>query len=247
MSTGIWSAASGAVGQSAALDVAANNIANAQTPGFRSETAIFRQTLVKAVGQAGAGTRSQRFAVTRTTTPDFRAGQIVHTGRALDCAIPDDRGFFAVSTVNGERYTRAGSFRVAVDGTLVTADGNSVLGTNRRPIQLSPGAASVEIAPDGTVSANGEPTGSTVGVFTFQNLSGLDKEGEILFKARPEAGRVQPHSVALESNAIEQSNANAISSMTSLVNASRQFEMVGKVIEAFSQVEHRAATDIMKR
>jgi len=51
----------------------------------------------------------------------------------------------------------------------------------------------------------------------------------------------------LESSALEQSNANAISSMTTLVNASRQFEMVAKVIEAFSQTEHKAATSIMGR
>lgn len=247
MTTGIWSAASGAMGQSAALDVAANNVANATTPGFRAENAIFRQTLVNAMGGGGAATRSQRYAVTRTTTPDFRAGQIIHTGRALDCAIPDDRGFFAVSTPNGERFTRAGSFRVTAEGTLVTADGHSVLGTNHRPIQLAPGATAVEIGPDGAISANGEATGATIGVFTFQNLPALEKEGEILFRARPEAGRAQAHSVALESSALEQSNANAISSMTTLVNASRQFEMVAKVIEAFSQAEHRAATDIMGR
>lgn len=246
MSTGIWSAASGAVAQSASLDTAANNVANASTPGFRAETAIFRQTLVNAIDQ-NTGTRSQRFAVTRTTSPDMRQGQIVHTGRNLDVAISDDRGFFAVSTPNGERFTRAGSFRVSVDGTLLTADGHTVLGPSHRPVQVSPTATSLEIGPDGAISASGEPTGATIGVFTFGNLGGLEKEGEILFRARPEAGAARIHDGKLESHAIEQSNANAVSSMTTLVNASRQFEMVAKVIEAFSQIERRAATDIMKR
>ncbi len=152
-----------------------------------------------------------------------------------------------MATPNGERFTRAGSFRLTIEGKLVTADGHRVLGSNHRPIQLPPGATSVEIAPDGAIFANGENTGASIGVFTFQNLAGLEKEGEILLRARPEAGRAQPHSVALEPNALEQSNANAISSMTTLVNASRQFEMVAKVIEAFSQIERRAATDIMGR
>ncbi len=246
MSSGIWSAASGAVAQSASLDTAANNVANASTAGYRAETAVFRQTLVNALGQ-NAGTRSQRFAVTRTTAPDFRPGQIIHTGNNLDVAINDDQGFFAVSTPNGERYTRAGNFRVSVDGTLVTADGNPVLGPSRRPVQVSPTASSIEIAPDGSISAGGEPTGASIAVFSFQNLSGLEKDGQVLFRARPEAGRPVVHQAALESHAIEQSNANAVSSMTTLINASRQFEMVAKVIEAFSQIEHRAATDIMKR
>lgn len=246
MSTGIWSAASGAVGQTAALDTAANNVANANTPGFKAETAIFRQTLAAAVNK-NPGTNSQRFAITRTTTPDFRAGMIVPTGRDLDVAIPDDKGFFAVATPNGERYTRAGSFRLTAEGTLVTSAGQAVLGANRRPVQLPPGSTGVEVAPDGRVTVAGEPTGTTIGVFTFQNLSGLEKEGEVLFRARPEAGRAVAHTVALETRALEGSNANAISSMTTLVNASRQFEMVAKVIEAFSQTERRAATDIMKR
>ncbi|HEY8944062.1 MAG TPA: flagellar basal body protein, partial [Polyangiaceae bacterium] len=91
MSSGIWSAASGAVGQTAALDVAANNVANATTPGYRADTSVFRQTLADALGNA-AGTRSQRFAITRTTTPDFTPGQVVHTGRALDVALTDNQG-----------------------------------------------------------------------------------------------------------------------------------------------------------
>jgi len=115
MSTGIWSAASGAVGQIAALDSAAQNIANATTPGFKAEEAVFRQTLVKSIDR-NTGTRSLRYAVSRTTVPDFRAGQMVQTGRPLDVAITDDKSFFMVSTPQGERYTRAGSFRMSVDG-----------------------------------------------------------------------------------------------------------------------------------
>jgi flagellar basal body rod protein FlgG len=246
MSSGIWSAASGAVGQTAALDVAANNVANATTPGYRADTSVFRQTLADALGNA-AGTRSQRFAITRTTTPDFTPGQVVHTGRALDVALTDNQGLFGVSTSNGDRYTRAGSFRLAVDGTLTTAEGYAVLGENRRPIQLSPDAADIQIAPDGSISADGVESGMKIGVFRFNNPAALDKDGSVLLRARPEAGAPQPHTCALESNALESSNANAISNMTTLVNASRQFEMVTRVIEAFSQIERRAATDLMRR
>ena len=110
---------------------------------------------------------------------------------------------------------------------------------------MSVGSATSPVS--GAISASGEPTGATIGVFTFGNLAGLEKEGEILFRPRPEAGPPRIHDGKLESHAIEQSNANAVSSMTTLVNASRQFEMVAKVIEAFSQIERRAATDIMKR
>jgi flagellar basal-body rod protein FlgF len=246
MSSGIWSAASGAVGQSAALDVAANNVANATTPGYRADTSVFRQTLADAIGNA-PGTRSQRFAITRTTTPDFTPGQLVRTSRALDVALTDNQGLFGVSTPNGDRYTRAGSFRLDVEGKLVTAEGYPVLGENRRPIQLSPDAADVQISPDGSISTNGEDSGMKVGVFRFANPAALDKDGSVLLRPRPEAGGPQPHECSLESNALEASNANAITNMTTLVNASRQFEMVTRVIEAFSQIEKRAATDLMRR
>lgn len=246
MSSGIWSAASGAVGQTTALDIAANNVANATTPGFRAETGVFRQTLANAMDQTAA-TRSQRFAVTRTVTPDFRAGQVVQTGRGLDVSLSDDRGLFAVATPNGERYTRAGNFRVDVNGTLVTAEGHAVLGTNRRPLQLPVGAADVRVGSDGTITSSGTDTGMTVGVFRFGNPSALQKDGLVMFRAPPEAGRPEPHDAPLEPNSLEQSNANAVSGMTTLVNASRQFEMVTKVIEAFSQIERRAATDLMSR
>src|SRR6185436_12689868 len=111
MSTGIWSAASGAVGKTTALDVAADNVANATTPGFRAETAVFRQTLATAVDKS-KGTQSMRYAITRTNVPHFDAGQIVESGKPLDVALPEGNAFFVVRTPQGERYTRAGSFRL---------------------------------------------------------------------------------------------------------------------------------------
>ncbi|HEX3851712.1 MAG TPA: flagellar hook basal-body protein, partial [Polyangiaceae bacterium] len=186
MSTGIWAAASGAVGQIAALDTAAQNIANATTPGFRAEEAVFRQTLVKA-SDKNTGTTSQRFAISRTTVPDFRAGQMVQTGRPLDAAISDDKSFFVVSTPQGDRYTRAGSFRMAVNGTVTTPDGYPVLAANHRPVKTDPHAANVSIDREGNLITDGVQ-GQQLALVTFQNLGGLERDGQVLFKARPDAG-----------------------------------------------------------
>jgi flagellar basal-body rod protein FlgF len=243
MSTGIWAAASGAVGQVAALDTAAQNIANATTPGFRAEEAVFRQTLVKATNK-NTGTTSLRYTVSRTTVPDFHAGQMVATGRPLDAAIPDDKSFFMVSTPRGERYTRAGSFRMTVNGTLTTPDGYPVLALNRRPIKVDPHSHNVSLDPQGTVIADGVP-GQKVGLVTFQNLQGLERDGQVLFKAQPSAGKLYASDTLLENNSLELSNANAVTGMTALVNTSRNFEMISKVIEAFGEIDKRAATGIM--
>jgi flagellar basal body rod protein FlgG len=243
MSTGIWAAASGAVGQIAALDTAAQNIANATTPGFRAEEAVFRQTLVKA-SDKNTGTTSQRFAISRTTVPDFRAGQMVQTGRPLDAAISDDKSFFVVSTPQGDRYTRAGSFRMAVNGTVTTPDGYPVLAANHRPVKTDPHAANVSIDREGNLITDGVQ-GQQLALVTFQNLGGLERDGQVLFKARPDAGAPKISDALLETNSVELSNANAVTGMTSLVTTSRNFEMISKVIEAFGDIDKRAATGIM--
>ena len=243
MSTGIWSATSGAVGQIASLDSAAQNIANATTPGFRAEEAVFRQTLVKSIN-ANTGTKSMRYAVSRTTVPDFRAGQMVQTGRPLDVAITDDKSFFAVTTPQGTRYTRAGSFRMAVNGSLVTANGNPVLGANGRAIRIDPNSRNVSLDRDGTLTTDGVP-GPRLAVVTFKDLGALERDGQVMFKARPEAGTPQASGALLETASLEMSNANAVTGMTTLVNTSRNFEMISKVIEAFGEIDKRAASGIM--
>lgn len=243
MSTGIWSAASGAVGQIASLDSAAQNIANATTPGFRAEEAVFRQTLVKSIN-ANTGTKSMRYAVSRTTVPDFRAGQMVQTGRPLDVAITDDKSFFAVATPQGTRYTRAGSFRMAVNGSLVTPSGDPVLAANGRPIKIDPNSHNVSLDRDGTLSSDGVP-GPRLAVVTFKNLGALERDGQVMFRARPEAGTAQASGALLETASLEMSNANAVTGMTTLVNTSRNFEMISKVIEAFGEIDKRAASGIM--
>lgn len=248
MSTGIWSAASGAVGKTAALDVVADNVANASTTGFRAETAVFRQTLARAL-DGSQGTQSMRYAITRTNVPQFNPGQIADTGKPLDAAIEEPNGFFVVSTPQGERYTRAGSFRLDHAGNLVLPDGSPVLGENHRPIQIDPTQVNVRIDRQGQV-VGGDTTEdpiSTLGkllIVKFPNVAGLQKEGNVLLRALPQAGPPGPYTGSLADGAVEESNVNAVKGMTQLVTLSREFEMITKVIEAFSQIDRKAATDI---
>jgi flagellar basal body rod protein FlgG len=244
MSTGIWAAASGAVAQTNALDVAANNIANASTPGFRADRELFRETLANATGQGGDA--SLRYSVVRSVRPDLNVGQIVSTNRGLDVALRGPEGLFVVSTPQGERYTRAGHMNITADGTLTTADGKAYLGADRKPLRVPPGSGNVTFGPDGSLLVDGVDSGSKLGVVSFRNQAGLEKEGDILMRARPEAGRAMPAAADLEVGALELSNSSAIAGMTSLVTASRSFEMLTKVIEAFSQADRSAATSIMK-
>jgi flagellar basal-body rod protein FlgF len=231
------------VGQTAALDVAAGNIANANTPGFRADRALFRQTLAAATDRS-TPTQSLRYSVVRTVEPDRRAGQMVQTGRSLDVALKDSESLFVVSTPEGERYTRAGSFQLAPDGRLTTAGGATVLGAGRSPISVPSGARDVSISPTGDLIVDGTESGSKLMVVTFPRQTGLEKQGSVLLRATPAAGRPVEKDPDLMVGSLELSNSSAIEGMSTLVTATREFEMLSRVVEAFSTIERRAATDI---
>jgi flagellar basal-body rod protein FlgF len=161
-------------------------------------------------------------------------------------ALTDNSSFFAVRGPDGDRYTRAGKLTLDGNGSLLTVDGHKMLGAGRVPIQV-PTDALVTIDANGEVLANGEPTGQRVLVVTFPNVQGLIKEGGSVLRARPETGAAITVDPQIRAGALEMSNANALKSMSGMVTATRQFEMLGRVIDAFSQIERRAATDIARR
>ncbi|MGC4064293.1 MAG: flagellar hook-basal body complex protein [Polyangiaceae bacterium] len=158
MSTGIWSAASGAVAQTTALDVASNNVANATTPGYRADRAIFRRELNQAMGNA-MGTRSLKYSLVRTVEADRRQGQLVHTGKPLDVALKSSDQWFRVSTPRGERLTRVGNLTLAKDGFLKTPEGYNYLGASGAPLRVPPEAKTVSISPDGALVIDGIDSG----------------------------------------------------------------------------------------
>lgn len=243
MSTGIWSAASGAVAQTTALDVASNNVANASTPGFRADRAVFRRELNQAQG-AAMGTRSLKYSLVRTVEPDRRQGQLIHTGRPLDVALKNPDQWFRVSTPEGVRFTRVGSMQLAADGALRSPDGFPYLDAGGAVLRVRPDARTAGIGPDGVLSVDGVDSGQRLAVVRFPNVGALLKDGAVLMRAPPGAGQPVAVDADLETEAIESSNASALSGMTSLVQASREFEMVTRVIDAFSNIEHRTAQEV---
>jgi flagellar basal-body rod protein FlgF len=227
------------------LDVAANNVANASTPGYRADRAVFRATLSQAMG--GVGSQSMKYAIVRSVEPDLKPGSLVSTGRPLDVALSDPDTFFVVSTSQGERYTRAGNITMAADGTLMTPEGLPYLGANRKPLKVDPNLHQLSIGPNGALTAEGEPIGPQLAVVKFANPRALEKEGDVLLRARPGAGPAENADPRVEPGALEMSNRHALRSITGMVQTTRQFDMLSRVIEAFSQADRRAAKDIIGR
>jgi flagellar basal body rod protein FlgG len=241
MSHGIWAAASGAISQTLALDVAAENIANASTPGYHTDRAVFREVLTKAAAKKNGGFNLVYGAVGSIST-DPTAGAFIPTGRPLDVALQGGQ-YLVVKTERGERYTRHGAIQVARDGTLTTRDGDALLDPQRRPIKVAP-TSTIGVAQDGNVLVDGQPAGSLF-VVTFKDPSALAKEGAHLMRAETAAGKAVQATPVLEVGALEGSSASVVKGMIDIVTASRSFEVCQRAIDAFRDADRKAATELI--
>jgi flagellar basal-body rod protein FlgF len=243
MSTGIWMAASGASSQITALDATANNLANASTAGYKVEQTVFQEHLIAAM-YVGKAQKEMRYNGVATVAADMRPGPMQVTNKPLDVAIEGDEGLFAIRTPRGERYTRAGSFQIGPEGTLVTAQGYAVLDTGGNPITVQPDAKTLSMGADGTLTVDDSDVGQ-LKLVKFRELNGLEKDGEQLFRSTARSGVAQATPATVHSGVLEMPNVSIVKGMTDLVSATRAFEALEKAVESFSQLEHRAANDIM--
>ncbi|MEA2270929.1 MAG: flagellar basal-body rod protein FlgF [bacterium] len=224
MERGLYIAASGMVSEMARQDLIANNLANASTPGYKSDRAIqgsFGDLLLSntatgaQVGPLGLGSRIER------QVTDMSAAPIRETGEPLDFAIAGD-GFFAVQTEQGVRYTRNGQFAAAADGTLVDQRGNRVLGQGNQPVR---------------VPADGKVDAAAVGIFDVPNAR---KVGDALLQgaaAGRGAGQVQ-------AGGLEASGADPAKAMVDMIASLRAFESGQKVITTIDATLGKAANQV---
>jgi flagellar basal-body rod protein FlgF len=220
--------------------VAAHNLANAGTNGYKAETTAFRVAPV-----TGPGLPTRAYAVDTSTGADLTPGALQPTGRDLDVAIEGD-GFFAVQARDGtEAYTRAGSFSLSADGELTTRGGLTVLGEGG-PIVV-PQDSKISIGADGTVSvlsASQSATGiEVVGRLKLVNpprgeiVKGLDG----LFRVRGGGAADADPAVKVAAGMVEGSNVNTVNAMVDMINLARQFEMHMKLLQSVEGNEQRAA------
>ncbi len=249
MSDGIWSALSGAVGQLAVLDAAANNVANASNPGFRGDQTIFREVLSRAATPRpnAAAQRGQfkniRYATVDSVSTDTTQGALVQTARPLDVAIRGD-GFFTVRTPNGDRFTRVGSVQIAADGRLTTKEGHPYIGVDKLPLRVPPTSIDAQIGPDGAVRA-GRATLGQMMVVRFSQPGALQKQDSSLFQPSAASGAPTAIPADLAPATLEQSNVSAVKGMVDIVGATRAFEACERCIEAFRDADRRAAMALM--
>ncbi|MGA2450038.1 MAG: flagellar hook basal-body protein [Polyangiaceae bacterium] len=238
MTEGIYVALSGALAQAISLEATAGNLANAGTDGFQRTLPRFREEL----SRAGSGEPASHYASVGGTSLDTTQGALRPTGRALDVAMPAGT-YLAVSTTAGERYTRAGSLSVGVDGMLRTAGGATVLGEDGQGISVPGDASAARIDADGQVYAGAQPAGR-LRLVSFASPSELAHDQGALLMSTPAAGAISASRGPLVPGQVEGSNANVVTAMTDLVTATRTFEAFQRVIDTFRDEDRRVVTTV---
>ncbi len=229
--------------QQNALDVAANNLANVNTPGYKAERVVFADWLSRQTGtDIAAGDRKLAYVQDRATYRDQSQGPLTHTGNPLDLAIGGD-GFFTVATPRGTRLTRAGHFEMQPDGTIADAEGNALLDTSGQPMQASPSDTQIQVAADGTVSSENGQIG-TVAIVAPGDPGRLQAEGARLFDPRGDTAPVtQPRIVQ---GAVEDSNVQATAELTRMMAIQREFQFATQFIESEGQRQQSAIDKIVR-
>jgi flagellar basal-body rod protein FlgF len=229
------------VAQQRAMDITANNIANANTPGFRTERVQFSDFVDKQTGvKPPPGVKTISYTQDRATYRESQSGTITHTGNPYDLALPND-GFFTISTKNGPRLTRDGRFGPMPDGTLADAGGNAVLDSAGKPIKIPPNDTSVTIAGDGSVSTENGPVGK-IGVVQADPMK-LQAEGATNFVANAPTTPVT--SPGIIQGAMEESNVQPVLEITRMMDNERQFQFVTQLVQAEGDRQQNAIDKLL--
>jgi flagellar basal-body rod protein FlgF len=219
------------------LDIVANNIANANTTGFKVEQLMVRTEPAKPARTAG-GTNPVKFVLDDGVARDFSQGALNQTGGDFDLAI-EGQGFFKVSTAGGERYTRDGRFTMNSEGKLVTQNGAPVLDEGGGEILLDPLKGGVNIARDGTVSQGAELMGK-VGVVRPTDLASFRKDGDNLYRNTTNDTPQAAPSAVIHQGMLEASNVQSIQQITKLIEVNRAYESVSKMMDQTTELSRSA-------
>jgi flagellar basal-body rod protein FlgF len=236
-------AASGLHARMEALDLVANNLANAATSGFKLDREFYSLFTTGEDSEVD-GDSATRLPVIQTQWTDFSQGSLQPTGNALDLAL-SGKGFFAVNGPSGPLYTRAGSFRISAAGVLTTADGYAVQTVDGKTIETQ-SEAPLEVAADGSVTQDGEDLGQ-LNLVDFQDRSVLQKVGNSYFGVSNAKVKVIPAAdVTVVQGKVENSNVGPAESAVRMVGLMRQFEMLQKAISITTDMNKKALDDVAR-
>ncbi len=249
----LYIAQTGLEAQQTQMDVIANNLANVNTTGFKKSRAVFQDLLYQNLRQPGAqssqntqypsglqlGTGVRPVATERIMTQ----GNLTQTGNSLDVAI-NGQGFFQILKPDGTiAYTRDGTFQLNNQGQLVTSSGYVL----QPPVTIPPGAQSITIGSDGTVSVTlaGQSAPQQVGsiqLANFLNPTGLQSIGDNLYlqtasSGAPTTGQPTFNGLgSLQQGYLETSNVNVVAELVNMISTQRAYEINSKAVQTSDQM-----------
>ncbi len=218
------------------MDVAANNLANVATSGFKADEVVFEE-VNNTNAHADEDPRQIRFVRDVGLIRDMTQGPIAQTGNPLDVAL-EGSGFIMVQGDNGQtQYTRDGAFSLTGEGRLVTSDGHAVLSSGGAPIVLDPQGETPTIGRDGAIRVAGVEAGR-IGTASFAAPGALSKVGDNLWEAHGqtpgEFGGV------VVQGSLEGSNVRPVLEMTRLIEISRAYQSAAKMVSNADDLRQRA-------
>lgn len=225
MITSFYTAATGAIQVQNGLDVVANNIANVSTYGYKTSKTTFADLLYTNIRQAEGDSNLKTGHGAKVLKTDIlhRQGSYQNTGRLLDYAIASEEGFFAIETNEGIKYTRNGNFQLTQVGNrfyLTSAQGGYVLNPQGQRIEVT-----------------NEDDNHNIGVFTFPNSSGLEREGGLFFLPTATSGQAQYNAeIQLNRGYLENSNVDLAQSMVDMIEIQRAFQLNTRMVQISDEV-----------
>ncbi len=241
------------------MAIVSNNLANANTAGYKSDKAAFKDTMIffasDFIREPLANVRSKplwppaelrartRLAVEET---DFSQGAMQYSGNPLDISIAGE-GFFRIQTPGGNYYSRNGSFCQSADGTLMTPNGFMPLDTGGNPIQVPAGTKNVHIDFEGRIFADGAEI-AQLEIVSINDLTQMEKFGHNLFRVR-EGSQVtefdpRADGTLVNQGYIESSNIDIVSEMVKMIEVNRTFEANSKVMQTSDALDRESISRV---
>ena len=247
MMKGFYNLTSGMASQQNRLNVVANNMTNISTAGYKAEhytDRTFDEVMVSRIGNIDKShyqtmeTYQSHILAPDHLYTDFIQGSLEETNLPLDFAIQGE-GFFAIQTVDGVAYTRAGSFTLDNEGYLCLSELGWVLDREGNPIQLP--TDKLDVDAQGNLSTQGGEYLATLGVFMFPDNGELERTPYGLFTGE---GAQLNDQVVIHHKWVERSNVNMIKEMVNMMTTQRALQSAAQLSKIYDQVINRAVNDI---
>jgi flagellar basal-body rod protein FlgF len=221
------------------LDVVANNVANADTNGFKRRSTVFQEHLMPVARHEHFRNSDKKLSYVwdRGTTLNFSQGKLEQTGSALDVAIQGD-AMFAVrrngAAAGTDNYTRNGSLGINAKGELVNSDGH-VMQTDQGSLTISGTETDIKIAADGSITSSAGPRGR-LKLVNVPNPQLLKNEGQNLFSTTVPLQAAQAKEFRLVSGEIEKSNVKPVVEISRLMELSRAYQNISSLMQKTDEI-----------